>query len=369
MVAEEALDLGHVTQRQRVHDDAVDAEVLVGPEHLPVDGRHRRHADLERAQLGRALHLRRGGPEPLELGGRGVGREREPVPAVPALHRAAVRGRRVPPDDDPRAPARHRLRERLHTLEVGETTVVRACRVAPDGEHRVEVLVGAGGALRQLHAQRGELGLQVPHAHAEVQPPLRQHVEARGLLGEDERVALREDDDAGAEREPLGRGRDEREVHQRVEDRVARPHRRGRDAGVGQHDVLPRPPRVVPELLAQTGQPEGVGGRQRRPRVQTEHAELHRSTLPGGNVSGSGERPGSSAGIPDHMPSYSAVVTTGIYCRPGCPARPRPATSGRSRPRPRPRPPGSAPACGAAPTGASPASPSRGPSSCAVPSS
>ena len=47
---------------------------------------------------------------------------------------------------------------------------------------------------------------------------------------------------------------------------------------------------------------------------------------------------------------FSAVVTTGIYCRPGCPARPAAENVARSRSPPRPRPPAFARACAAGPT-------------------
>src|SRR5499427_7554329 len=39
-------------------------------------------------------------------------------------------------------------------------------------------------------------------------------------------------------------------------------------------------------------------------------------------VSGYGQRPRRAAPIPEDVTTYSAVVTTGIYCRPGCGARP-----------------------------------------------
>lgn len=41
-----------------------------------------------------------------------------------------------------------------------------------------------------------------------------------------------------------------------------------------------------------------------------------------GALSGCVRRSGLAVGIPEGMSAYSAVVTTGIYCRPGCPARP-----------------------------------------------
>src|SRR4051812_8429051 len=46
--------------------------------------------------------------------------------------------------------------------------------------------------------------------------------------------------------------------------------------------------------------------------------ELDRDTM-----SGSGQRAGSWSATHGVVTTFSAVVTTGIYCRPGCGARPR----------------------------------------------
>jgi AraC family transcriptional regulator of adaptative response / DNA-3-methyladenine glycosylase II len=54
-------------------------------------------------------------------------------------------------------------------------------------------------------------------------------------------------------------------------------------------------------------------GRERSP----DPDECHR-------MSGSGQSRPRPAAIPDDVEAFSAVVTTGIYCRPGCAARPRP---------------------------------------------
>ena len=76
------------------------------------------------------------------------------------------------------------------------------------------------------------------------QPAVAQHVERGGLLGQHQRVALGEDDDAGAEQHPLGGGGHEGEVHQRVEDGIGGLHRCRGHVGIGQHDVLAGPDRV-----------------------------------------------------------------------------------------------------------------------------
>ena len=54
------------------------------------------------------------------------------------------------------------------------------------------------------HPDRGHLRLEVADPDAEDQPAAGEHVEAGGLLGEHQRVALGEDDQAGAEQDPLG---------------------------------------------------------------------------------------------------------------------------------------------------------------------
>src|SRR2546428_352621 len=59
--------------------------------------------------------------------------------------------------------------------------------------------VGDGAALLERGAERAELRLQIADADAEDQPAVREPVEAGQLLGQHERVALRQDDDAGAE--------------------------------------------------------------------------------------------------------------------------------------------------------------------------
>ena len=109
--------------------------------------------------------------------------------------------------------------------------------------------------------------------------PPEQHVEGGRLLGEDERVPLREDDDPGGEQHPLGGGGQEPQVHQRIEDRILGLHRRRRHPRVRHHHVLARPDRVEAELL---GEPRRgamrVARSVGRAGVDAEHAELHAAT-------------------------------------------------------------------------------------------
>ena len=80
-------------------------------------------------------------------------------------------------------------------------------------------------------------------------------VEARELLGEHQRIALRQHDDPGREADARGPRGQEGKRDERVEDRVERLHRRRGHARVRHHDVLAGPDRVVPELLGQRPDP------------------------------------------------------------------------------------------------------------------
>jgi hypothetical protein len=176
----------------------------------------------------------------------------------------------------------HGWTARLHGsgvgVDAGEVRVapLEARRlVAPQGAHGVDVLVGARAALGERHADGAHFRLEVAGTDAEDQPSLRQHVEARDLLGEYERVALRQDDDAGPEAQLRGAGRDEGQVDERVEDRVAWLHGRRRHPRAGQHHVLAGPHRVVAESLRLLGERKGGIGRVNRHAVESEDAELH----------------------------------------------------------------------------------------------
>ncbi len=182
------------------------------------------HCDLEVAEC-------RG---PRDVRGRGVqlgdtcrgtfGRDREAIPTVRTRDRPLVGALRVSADDD-----RDRLLDRsricVDSGEVDEAAVKFRMVVVPEVLHRVEILVGDRAAILEVGADRAELGLEIAHTDAEHRPAVAQHVEGRELLREHDRVALREDHDAGRELDRRGVGRGPREREQRIERRVLRCHR------------------------------------------------------------------------------------------------------------------------------------------------
>ena len=102
------------------------------------------------------------------------------------------------------------------------------------------------------HAEGVELLLQPADADAELDPPARQVVEGGQLLGQHDRVALREDEDAGGEAERRRDRGDVGQPDQRVRDGRRR-HRRHLPVGavrvggrvvVGVDDVLDGPDRL-----------------------------------------------------------------------------------------------------------------------------
>lgn len=114
--------------------------------------------------------------------------------------------------------------------------------------------IGAPAALGEPHAHRGHFRLEVAGGDAEQQPAPRQHVQAGDLLGQHHRIALRQDEDPGAQFHPLGQRGHIGQVHQGVEDRVGGRHRRVGHPGAGQHHLIPHPPGAVTQLLCPTCQ-------------------------------------------------------------------------------------------------------------------
>ena len=74
--------------------------------------------------------------------------------------------------------------------------------VAPQRAHRLDVVVVAATAIGERHAERIELLTQPTDADAEDHPAAAQRVDRRDLLGGDQRVALRQDQDAGGQLDP-----------------------------------------------------------------------------------------------------------------------------------------------------------------------
>ena len=127
--------------------------------------------------------------------------EVEAVPAVAALDAAAARRRRHAAPDDRRAAGAVGLGPALDPAEGGELAPQLGLLVAPQRAEGVDPLVGAAAAGLEGHADRLELARHVPHADADLEASLREHVDRRQLLGQDDGVAQRQDHDAGAERD------------------------------------------------------------------------------------------------------------------------------------------------------------------------
>src|SRR4029453_17281765 len=100
----------------------------------------------------------------------------------------------------------HRLREALRVLESTELALERALVLTPERAQRLDVLVGTGASAFPRDPEGVELLPQPAHTHAELHAPAGEHVERRELLGEDDGIALRKDEDAGGETERGGRG-------------------------------------------------------------------------------------------------------------------------------------------------------------------
>ena len=128
--------------------------------------------------------------------------------------------------------------------ELDEAAVVLGMLVVPEVLEGVEELVAHGAALGEVGADRPELGFEVADTDAEREAATTEHVDARHLLRQHDRVSLREDHDAGGETDRGRRCRSKRQRDQRVECRILRPHRRRRDLRVRQHDVLASPQRL-----------------------------------------------------------------------------------------------------------------------------
>ena len=153
-------------------------------------------------------------------------------------------------------------------VDVGEAEVaslVGRRRVAPGGGHGLELLVEDGAAPVERHAERLVLLLVPAHGRLDDEPPLAQQVERRQLLGEQQRMAQREDDRRQRDAQARRGGRDGRGQHERVGPRRRRILVAGRgvvarvahDAvgarGRAEHDVLAEHHRVDPRRLGLDG--------------------------------------------------------------------------------------------------------------------
>jgi CofD-related protein of GAK system len=201
--------------------------------------------------------------------------ERETVPAVAAAHGPLERAGAHAADDDGRVRLLDRTRLRVDPVERDEAALEARSLLRPERAHRLDILVGARALVFEGHAERVELLLQVADAEPEDEAPAREYVEAAELLREHERVALRQDHDAGAEADRLGRRGDVGQRSRRVQHGEVRRSGRRRRLRGRQHHVLTGPDRI---------EAGGLGGARRRhcglrlragSRSDSEVAELH----------------------------------------------------------------------------------------------
>ena len=118
--------------------------------------------------------------------------------------------------------------------------------------------------------QVGELGLVPADPDAGDDPAAAQRVERRELLGEDDRVALRDDDDARPEPDPRMARADPGERQDRFVDAAVLAGVRVRD-----EDVIGRPDRRPAEPLGDVGGGLDALGRRTVGEVRETQAEIH----------------------------------------------------------------------------------------------
>src|SRR5579859_2761332 len=168
---------------------------------------------------------------------------------------------RVATDDD-----RHRFRDRLRIaadmIEFHELAREAGTVAGPQCAHGRDILVGALAATLEGNAERLELLLQPAYADAELDPAAAEIVERGDLLGQHQRVALRQDNHGRHEAQPRGCSGDPCQPDQRIGQfrrwtawqSAAR--RIGIDAlvVVGKHDVLDSEHRIETGPLRQAHQ-------------------------------------------------------------------------------------------------------------------
>jgi len=188
----------------------------------------------------------------------------------------------VATDDDRDALRRLRPADALVELDVG--VVHRRLRLGPQGAHRLDVVVVATPAVGERHADRIELLLQPADPDPEDHATATQVVDRRDLLRGDQGVALRDDEDARRELDPLGHrghvGQPDERVRQ-VEllgaaGHLARPVVRVLRLVAARHDdVLDGPERLEPGALGDRRQLASPRCRRAHPGVGEHQAELH----------------------------------------------------------------------------------------------
>src|SRR6266540_1751758 len=177
----------------------------------------------------------------------------------------------------------HGLRVALRPVEVREPSVERGFPGPPQHPHRLDCLVGARAAILERRADRLGFLAQPADADAEQEAPVRERVDRRALLRADHGAALREDQHAGAQPEPLGDAGQERKERERVGEIVVLDReaafgvvRVARRVLRGDHRVLEGPDRLEAGLLGRLGvRRDRVRRRQEMPVARWHDAEAH----------------------------------------------------------------------------------------------
>ena len=214
----------HLVSGARAHakDDLVDAETGIVVElGLVGDGAERDDGQLSRitsGQFGQMVQAWNGVTQAAASDGH---------PAVGVLgHRAQHRRSGPAPDERPHPWLLHRFGPGPGRGQVDELTVVFGPVLGPQGLHAVEVLTDQGVATAEVNAMVLRLGPVPAEPQTEGEPASREVVEGGDLLGQDDRIVLGGEQNAGAQAEAAGGLDGRRERHQWAESSlvVIRPH-------------------------------------------------------------------------------------------------------------------------------------------------
>ena len=189
--------------------------------------------------------------------------------------------------DDDRDGTSRRTRAQDAVGERGELALEGGLILAPEGTHGTDRVVGATTPLGEGDADGVELLLEPADADAESHATAGEHVEGGQLLGQDHRVPLGHDQDAGRQVDGRGHPGQVRQPDQRIGDRgvvVAR-HLPRRVIGVGRlvaggHDhVLDGPERLEAHLFGPSGEGGGAVRLGEGSGVGEDDAEVHGVSL------------------------------------------------------------------------------------------
>ena len=169
---------------------------------------------------------------------------------------------------------------RLDARQRGEPTGKFRLVLGPEGADDLDVLRGARAALFVGHADRFELTAHVAHAHAEDEAPVGEHVDARQLLRQNDRVSLGKKNDPAGELDPLSHRGDEGEGGHGVDDAGRRREGGGRHLWVDDDHVLAGPDRLEVGGFGRSRDAQDGLAIGECARVDAVEADLHREHPP-----------------------------------------------------------------------------------------